>query len=122
MAVGKAEVLAAIAEEREEVLAAIDEAIQKGKDSVEPVDLTDLRDAVRGIYNKPESPIEAPPVEDVPVEDEPDVTDTEVEEPDVTEPDTDEPEGVEPEGDEGEVVIEEPVAPEDSLGSEPGQE
>lgn len=53
MAVGKAEVLAAIAAEREQVL----EAIRKVQDENQPEDLSDLLAAVQGIYeDSPVSP------------------------------------------------------------------
>jgi hypothetical protein len=66
---GKAEVLAAIAAEREEVL----EAIRKAVDENQPEDLSDLVAAVQGIYQN--SPVDAPaedaPAEDAPAEDAP---------------------------------------------------
>jgi hypothetical protein len=61
MAVGKAEVLAAIAAEREQVL----EAIRKVQDENQPEDLSDLLAAVQGIYE--DSPV-SPETETLPDE------------------------------------------------------
>lgn len=95
MAKSKADVMQAIAEERAEVLGAIQKAKEEGGD------LTDVYDAVKGIYDAAPPVVEDEPVEDTSTGSTPDIgvsnPDTGVSDIGIVEPST-ESEGETPEG------------------------